>query len=284
MSENHAARSCRQRSKVRGHTRGAALGREQPSRRVALLVVFFFLLAGPVAGQMRDIAIPPGINFGGSVGPTMFRGSGNGPIPGAAGWEFFVGGGLANGLYGRLGALLSGHDVAPDTPDYQFLTLFLEPRYVFLGLSRNVAPYVAGRAGWTYEKVLGGSYNLKANGSLLAAGGGVLIRVAPQIALEFGVLLGKARFGDYTFKGEYAWKLCLDDLQPGTALPVSVADCAGSRSIGNVIRLCYPPYYAEGETGDCEPPDIPYDGTSRTGDLVRVSVGVNLSVSTMLRR
>lgn len=283
MSSSRMSRSCRTAAKWRTRARTVTVCGGLRARLVtAVACLLFFAL--PAAGQVRDVAIPPGINFGGSVGPTMFRGTGNGPIPGAAGWEFFIGGGLANGLYGRLGGLLSGHDVALDTPDYQFLTFFLEPRYVFLGLSPLVAPFVAGRAGWTYEKVLGGSYNLKANGSLFAAGGGVFFRVAPQIALEFGLMLGTTRFDDFSFKGEYAWKLCLDDLEPGTGLPVSVADCAGSRSFGNVIRLCYPPYYPEGETGDCEPPDIPYDGTGRTGNLLRVSIGVHFSISTILRR
>ncbi len=81
------------------HARDGAARRALPARRITASAVLLLSLAGPAVGQVRDVAIPPGINFGGSVGPTSFRGPGNGPIPGSAGWEFFIGGGLDNGLY-----------------------------------------------------------------------------------------------------------------------------------------------------------------------------------------
>jgi hypothetical protein len=129
--------------------------------------------------------------------------------------------------------------------------------------------------------VLGRTYTLKATGHALAGGGGVMVRLAPQIAVEGGVLIGASRFDDYRFIGEFAWKDCLDQLDRGTPLPESISRCAGSRSTGRTVLLCYPPYFTEG-TSDCDPPEIPYAGTSRNGTWVRAWIGVTLSLSTAL--
>lgn len=242
------------------------------------------LLALPAAavGQARPGAIPPGAGLGGSFGIATFGSTADAPIANGPSWEVFLGGGLSNGLFARGGLTLSGHDVAPRTPAWQFLSWFVEPRWVALRLSQRVSPFVAGRAGRIREKVLGRSYEFKATGWSYGGGGGVLLRVAPQIALEAGVMLGRTRFADYTFRGEFAWKDCLDHLEAGTPLPASVSSCAGSRSVGGVVKLCYPPYSTE-ETGYCSPPAIPYSGTARTGNWLRSWIGVHLSLSTGLR-
>lgn len=244
------------------------------------------LVAAPAGAMAQDRtgAIPPGLGFGGSVGINGFGGSGAAPIHKAAGWDFFLSGGLPNGLFLRGGLTLNGHDVPPAVPSWQFLSWYLEPRYVALEVADRFSPFVAVRAGRIREKAIGTSYDFHAVGWSYGGGGGLLVRVAPQIALEAGFTFARTRFEDYSFRGEFAWKDCLDHLEAGTGMPESLKRCAGSRSTGGVVRLCYPPYYDEGETGSCSPPQIPYPGSARSGSWLRTWIGVNLSLSTVLER
>lgn len=270
---------------VRIHAVPGNPARREPWRaavRVHVAAAFLLaLLAAGVAGQTRETAIPPGLGMGASIGVQRFGGIANGPIAAAPSWDFHVGGGLRNGLFARIGGTLSRHDVATGLPDYQVLSFYVEPRWVALGVARRWAPFIAGRIGWAKEQIVGRPFSLRASGSMLGAGGGAMIRLAPQIALEGGVLFGRSLFDAFTFRGDRRWKDCLDALEGGTGLPVSAATCADAYSRGPIL-LCYPPYFPD--TNNCAPPKIPYDGTNRRGTALRMWIGINLSFSTELGR
>lgn len=241
-------------------------------------VLLMATLPGALAAQGRDVAVAPGIGLGGSVGLNRFGGSVNNEIGAAPAWEVFLSAGHRSGLFVRAGATLSTHDLPVVEPDWQFLSLFVEPRFVALGFSPAWAPFIAGRIGRASEKVLAPSWELRASGVSLAGGGGVVLRLSPQVALEGGVMLGTSRFNDYSFRGEFAWKDCLDGLDAGTPLPESISRCAGSQGFGGVVRLCYPPYFPAG-TSTCTPPEIRYTRTRRTGTWLRTWIGIDLSFS-----
>lgn len=231
-----------------------------------------------VAAQSGETVVPSGPGLGGSVGMTGFGGGANGEISSGIGWEAHLSYVLNSGLYASGGVVLSKHDLANDVAPWQSVSFFVEPRWIALRLSPSFAPFVAARAARVSEKVPGRSYELKASGTLFGAGGGVLLRLAPQIALEAGFLFGSSRFDAYTFVGEFAWKTCLDALDAGTPLPRSVSECSGSRSVGGVLNLCYPPYFPE-RTSTCSPPEIPYEDTGRSGTWTRTWIGVSLALS-----
>ncbi|MCI0433217.1 MAG: hypothetical protein L0271_06160 [Gemmatimonadetes bacterium] len=237
--------------------------------------------ASPQVAQ-HTVARPPGLGFGASVGLNRFGGPANGPLRDAIGYEVFVGGATTSGLALHAGSSFGGHGVTGDAAPWKFVNAFLEPRWMALGISPAWAPFVAGRFARVWERVVGRNYSFNGSGFAWGGGGGAVIRLAPQIALEAGVLLGRARFGAYTFRGEYAWKSCLDNLESGTGLPESLERCGASRSLGGVVRLCYPPYYTEA-TSSCVPPDIPYEDTGRTGSWFRSWLGVHFSLASSLR-
>jgi len=264
-----------------GRAPGRRVRRRLAARGFGTALLLGAVLASGAPGQERMTAIPPGLGMGASIGMQRFGGDANAPIASAPSWEFHVGGGLRNGLFARIGGSLSRHDIATGLPHYQLMSFFVEPRWVALGVASRWAPFVAGRVGWTKEQVVGRPFSLRASGSLLGAGGGAVVRLAPQIALEGGVLFGRTSFDAYTFRGDQRWKACLDGLDPGTGLPLSAADCADAYERGPLL-LCFPPYFYD--TRDCDPPKIPYDGTSRTGSGLRAWIGINLSFSTELRR
>jgi len=239
------------------------------------------VIPGAQAGP-RSFALQPGGGFGGSVGLNTLGGSANHVLERAIGYDVFVAGGTRSGLFVRAGASFGGHDVAAQAAPWKFVTAFIEPRYIALGLSPSWAPFVAGRVGRVWERVIGRNYSFNGDGISYGGGGGVLVRLAPQIALEAGVMLGRARFGRYTFRGEFAWKSCLDGLKTGTGLPQAVAECAGSREFGGVVRLCYPPFYNV-PTSSCTPPDIAYENTGRDATWLRTWLGVHLSLASQGR-
>ncbi len=233
---------------------------------------------GSGVAPVRAQAVQPGIGFGGSVGLNTFGGTANRVIADAVGYEVFVAGGTRAGLFARAGATFGGHDIGQRVAPWKFVAVFVEPRWVFADVSPTWAPFIAGRAGRAWERVIGRNYSFNGSGTLLAGGAGALVRMAPQIALEAGVMYGRASFGRYTFRGEFAWKTCLDGLEAGTGLPESLAECAGSRGLGGAVRLCYPPYFTT-ETSNCTPPDIPYENTDRDGSWLRTWLGVRLSLA-----
>jgi len=248
--------------------------------RLIGLLVYMVALSIPsaVRAQSDGSALQPGLALGGSVGISGFGGDGNGEISSGVGWEAHLGYTLASGIHASAGVVLSKHDLAVDAAPWQLVSFFVEPRYFILGLSPTFAPFIAARAARVSEKVPGRSYELNATGTAFGAGGGVTLRVARQIALEAGLEFGRTKFDAYSFAGDFAWKSCLDGLEAGTPLPRSVSECSGSRSVGGVLNLCYPPYFPE-RTSTCSPPEIPYDGTGRSGTWTRAWIGVSLALS-----
>jgi hypothetical protein len=233
-------------------------------------------VAWPLTAQ--ETALAPGLGMGGSFGMRSLGGEANAQLARGTGWEIHLSGATRGGLYVRGGMSLSKHGVEGESTAWQYRSFFVEPRWFALSLSPRIAPFVAGRVGRVSEKVPGRTWELKASGLTWGGGAGMLFRAAPQISLEAGVLIGGSRFDDYDFVGEFAWKDCLDGLDAGTPLPASVSRCSGSRSIGGVVTLCYPPWYPE-RTSNCTPPEIPYEGTGRTGSWMRVWVGISLALT-----
>jgi len=202
-----------------------------------------------------------------------------GAVGGSAALEGFGDVGSAAAVSLRAGIFLSRRRGEPVDYPYELFGGYVEPRYVVGGSGSTWAPFVGAQIGIVREHVSRASMSLSATGTTMAAGGGVQFRVWPQFGTELGVLVGIARFGSYTFRGERAWYQCLNTLAPGTGLPESVQDCAGSRDVGAV--LCYPPFYPADYrvSGDCRPPDIPYDRTGRSGTWLRLWLGVHFSLT-----
>jgi len=206
-------------------------------------------------------------------------GRAEGAVGSSAAFEGFGDVGVSSAVILRAGVLLSRRRVEPVDYPYELFGGYVEPRYVVGGSRGTWAPFVTGHVGLVREHVSRASMSLSATGTTLAAGGGAQFRVWPQFGTELGVLVGVARFGSYTFRGERAWYQCLNALTPGTGLPESVQDCAGTRDVGAV--LCYPPFYPADVniSGDCRPPDIPYEGTGRSGMWMRFWLGVHFSLT-----
>lgn len=201
-----------------------------------------------------------------------------GAIGSSAMFQAFADYGVTSAVVLRAGVFLSTRRVEPVDYPYNLFGVYVEPRYVVWAGAPRWAPFVAGQLGLERESVARSSMSLWAVGATLAGGGGVQFRVRPQFRAEIGALVGYAWFGSYTFRGEQAWYTCLNGLEPGATLPTSVQDCAGSRGIG--AELCYPPFYPENRiSGDCRPPDVPYDDTGRSGTWFRVWFGVHFSLT-----
>jgi hypothetical protein len=248
----------------------------RPCRCLAPAVGLFILCSG-VSAQENEPALAPGLGLGASVGMNGVGGEENGPISSGVGWELHISAASRRGLYVGGGITLSTHDLSGESTPWQIMSFFVEPRWMFYRLSSTYSPFVAVRGGWVREKVPGRTWELRARGLSYGGGGGVIVRLAPQIALEAGLLFGATNFAAYEFVGDFAWKMCLDELEPGTPLPASVTQCSGSRSIGGAVRLCYPPYFPE-RTSNCSPPEIPYDGTGRSGTWTRTWIGVSFAL------
>jgi hypothetical protein len=228
-------------------------------------------------GSEPMLTLPPGVGLGLAFG---YDGLGN--TDGAIGYSGAIEGfgryGFSPALFLRAGVLFSRRRIETAGFPYQLFGTYVEPRYVAQSISPVWAPFVAGQFGLAWERVGSGTMSLKANGTWAGGGGGVAVRLGPQLAAEIGALVGTARFGDYTFRGERAWYECLNTLAPGTTLPASAQGCAESRDIGTV--LCYPPFYDPGISisGDCRPPDVPYPESSRSGVWFRFWLGIHFSL------
>jgi len=232
----------------------------------------------PARGSEPMVTLPRGLGLGLAFAYDGL-GSAHGVIPSAGAIEAFGRYGFTTALVLRGGILFSRRRVETENYPYQLFGAYVEPRYVAQSLSPVWAPFVAGQAGLAWETVGSGTMTLKAHGTWVGGGGGVAFRLGPQLSAEIGALGGTARFGDYTFRGELAWYSCLNSLEPGTTLPGSVQQCGGTR--GTATILCYPPFYDPGVSisGDCQPPDVPYADTSRSGGWLRVWVGLHFSLT-----
>lgn len=234
----------------------------------------------PAPGSGPMVTLPRGFGLGLAF---AYDGLGNtdGVIPSAGAIEGFGRYGFTPALVLRAGVLFSRRRIEAVDYPYQLFGTYVEPRYVAQSLSPVWAPFVAGQVGLAWESVHSGTMSMKAHGTWAGGGGGVAVRLGPQLAAEIGALAGTARFGDYTFRGERAWYRCLNTLEPGTTLPASVQGCADVRDVAAV--LCYPPFYEPGVSisGNCQPPDVPYPESSRSGAWLRVWLGMHFSLGTV---
>ena len=235
------------------------------------------ITGAPEPGPQTIVTLPRGLGLGVAA---AYDGLGrtDGAIGSSGAFEAFGKYGFSTTFVLRGGIVLSRRSIETVDYPYQLFGTYLEPRYVAQSLSPVWAPFVAGQLGLARESVGRSSMSLKAMGTWFGGGGGAMFRVGPQLATEIGVLVGTARFGDYTFRGDRAWYYCLNELEPGSTLPASVQDCAGARGIG--AELCYPPFFPENRiSGDCRPPDVPYPGTGRSGMWFRVWFGMHFSLT-----
>lgn len=222
--------------------------------------------------------LPPGFGVGIAGGLNRLGGADNAPIQDAGTTELFARYGFGTRLDVRVGAHVSRRRLASVSFPYQLFGAYLEPRYIHASLSPAWAPFLAGQVTYLRESVERDAMRLAATGTSVGAGGGVVLRLWPQVAVEVGGVAGIARFGDYSFRGELAWYQCLNALDAGTVLPQSVEQCGEAR--GAAAVLCYPPFYPERVTSfssDCAPPEIPYDGTARSGSFFRLWVAVHFA-------
>ncbi|MGD2135375.1 MAG: hypothetical protein PVF27_04405 [Gemmatimonadales bacterium] len=232
----------------------------------------------PAADIAEPAVLPSGFGVGIAYGLTGLGGAANAFVQDAGTLEGFLRYGSASGLVMRIGAHVGRRRLQPVDFPYQLFGAYLEPRYVANGIAPTWAPFVMGQVAHLQESVAHGSMRLAATGVAVGGGGGVALQLWPQVAAEVGAVGGTLRFGDYVFRGERAWYQCLNGLEAGTALPQSVEQCADATDIAAV--LCYPPFYPESATSissDCVPPEIPYDGTARSGSFFRLWLGLHFS-------
>ncbi|NIM49760.1 MAG: hypothetical protein GTN62_05815 [Gemmatimonadales bacterium] len=226
----------------------------------------------------RRVALPPGLGIGGSAGMDGLGGTPNRSIRNAVGFEVFIRYGTRSGLFVLGGVHVSHHGIEQVRDPYGLFAVYLEPRFVALGISPSWAPFLSGRIARAWERTEQPGGRLAASGYSVGGGGGVLLRLIHQVAIEGSVSIGKVTFGDYRFTGDVGWYNCLNGTEPGTPLPESVLQCAGSA--GSPLITCYPPFYPAPITaisGDCTPPEIRYPGSGRTATWVRIGLGLNLS-------
>ncbi len=102
------------------------------------------------------------------------------------------------------GALSFGGGVQWTTHDWtdsgksnlRLLGVFLEPRYVLPATDR-IGPYLSARLALTKLKLKIADEEIgTATGQTVNGGGGILLSVSPNIALDFGATFGYTNFGD----------------------------------------------------------------------------------------
>jgi hypothetical protein len=105
------------------------------------------------------------------------------------------------GLSLGAGAQWTSHSVDGIDPNWSVIGVFGEPRYVFkTGGSSQLAPYIAGRAGWLHESISDGTDKLSASGFYFGGGGGLLIGLG-GVNLDIGVLFASVNFGEVDLNG-----------------------------------------------------------------------------------
>lgn len=251
------------------------------ARAVSFLALLVCLSSSAALGQSgrpprEPTVFFPGFGLGVAVSLEGVEERTDHAIASAAGFDGILRYGFASGLLVNAGLHVGRHNIPSANYPYQLVRAYVEPRYVAQWISPLWAPFIAGQVGHVWETVDRFSMSLRGSGLSLGGGGGVALRLTPQLAVEGGALVGTTRFGDYTFRGERAWYECLNLLEPGTSLPESVQQCAGTINAGAV--LCYPPFYSPDRvSGDCSPPDIPYSGTARSATWLRLWLGASVS-------
>jgi hypothetical protein len=230
-----------------------------------------------VPNPIRPSAVGAGPGVGMSVGLDRFGGSANSPIGSGLGFDGSLRYGTSLGFQLNAGLRVSNHGIAQSRQSYRVSSLYLEPRFTILTISETFAPFVGGRVSLLRETASEATAELTASGRGLGGVAGLLIRLSRQVALESGIGLGAATYGEYTFSGELTWKTCRDQIEAGSTLPASAVACADSRR-GPVIN-CYPPYYPGGIRGDCALPEIVYPESGRSGQWLRIWLGLSVSLT-----
>jgi len=237
------------------------------------------------AAEAADVVLTPAVpsamgvgpGVGISVGLDRFVGSANTPIGSGMGFEGSLWYGTSLGFQLHAGVRVSSHGIEQSSQSHRASSLSLEPRFNILTISREFTPFVGGRLSVMRETASDATAELTASGRAVGGVAGLLIRLTRQVALESGVGLGAVKYGEYTFTGELTWKTCLDRIEAGSTLPASAVACADSRR-GPVIS-CYPPYYPSEISGDCAMPGIVYPASGRSGQWLRIWLGLSVSLT-----
>jgi hypothetical protein len=245
--------------------------------------VFFWMRQTGEAGAFQDdgrrepLPITAGLGVGGWAGLDWTTAPAGATFASGGEYGVFLRYGVPFGLFLHVGANFSGPDLVEANPSYHVTGFFIEPRLFMRTGSPRWAPFVAGRFGLILESAsaLSGS-RLTSSGHSVGGGAGVAVRLGSQLALEGGAKLERVAYGPYTFQGDFAWYECLNALESGTSLPVSLVECGDAVSFGSAIRLCYPPFNPF-SAGNCDPPTVPYPGTSRIGRRFGMWLGMNVS-------
>ena len=120
------------------------------------------------------------------------------------------------------GFQFTSHQIEGRMEDAQLYGGFIEPRYRIHAGSNVVAPYVSARVSVLKVGFSEGDLSLSSIFMQLNGGGGILIRLAPRLNLDFGATFGYNRLGSGTLTSESS----------GTAVPVE-----SSSGSNVVVRL-----------------------------------------------
>ena len=98
------------------------------------------------------------------------------------------------------GFQFSNHDISTATLDgsIRLLGPFLEPRYVIATQSPRFAPYVSSRLAVLRQSLNVEGFDGHANGLQINGGGGVIVRLATNVNVDFGATFGYIDFGKAT--------------------------------------------------------------------------------------
>lgn len=232
---------------------------------------------GRTASTPPATALLPGIGLGFSLGMTGLGGNAHLSVRNAVSADASVRYGTAFGLFLHVGAQYGSHPMDSVASSLGLFALYVEPRFVLLHASSRWAPFVGGRFALTREQAEDIRASFTASGYSVGGETGVIYRLSPQLAIEGGLGVGVLTVGDYVFQGDLNSYTCVDGLEDGTSLAESVIRC-GTLS-GGALLTCYPPFHdVRNASGVCDLPEIPRDGSGRSGWWYRVRLGLQLSL------
>jgi hypothetical protein len=222
-------------------------------------------------------AVAPGFGGGFSVGVDQIDGTANRAIAAAASLDLYFRYGFPLGLFIYAGGHFSAHHLTGVSKPYRMQSLFIEPRFVAMHLASRWAPYVSVRVAVARETVQTVRIRFQGSARAVGAGGGVLFRLTPTVALDAGVSGARVWFGDFVMKPDLATYLCVENLAAGSTLPESAIQC-GEIETSLPQYTCYPPFYSR-VSGSCDAPKVPVADSRRSGTWLRFSLGLHLRLS-----
>ncbi len=179
-----------------------------------------------------------GFTLGGAFVSSRLSGSVNEPLGAGFGADLQLRYALPAGFSALVGGAVGLHGVT--VVDYSFgarrslgapynlRSLFAGARWAW-HLDGRAEPFLEVRGGRVWEGVNASGARFAASGSVWGGSVGVQLRVHRQLALEGGMRVQRAAFGDFTFSGEAAIDGCLTPLrESGAVLPVALDQCAGA--------------------------------------------------------